>query len=46
MKTGPFTEGTDLFSKGDLVYSRRIGGRPIIYPTAKDNEIIIDNPSV
>jgi hypothetical protein len=33
----PFTEGTDLF-KGDLVYSRRIGGRPIIYPTAKDNE--------
>jgi hypothetical protein len=40
-----FTEGTDLFSKGDLVYSRRIGGRPIIYPTAKDNEIIIDNPS-
>jgi hypothetical protein len=44
MKTDP-TEGTDLFSKGDLVYSRRIGGRPIIYPTAKDNEIIIDNPS-
>lgn len=25
-----FTEGTDLFSKGDLVYSRRIGGSPII----------------
>ena len=23
-----FTEGTDLFSKGDLVYSRRIGGSP------------------
>jgi hypothetical protein len=27
MKTDLFTEGTDLFSKGDLVYSRRIGGR-------------------
>jgi hypothetical protein len=38
-----FTEGTDLFSKGDLVYSRRIGG-PINYP-ATENEIIIDNPS-
>lgn len=25
-----FTEGTELFSKGDLVYSRRIGGYPII----------------
>jgi Domain of unknown function (DUF5916)/Carbohydrate family 9 binding domain-like len=23
-----FTEGTDLFSKGNLFYSRRIGGRP------------------
>jgi hypothetical protein len=40
-----FTEGTDLFSKGDLVYSRRIGGRPIIHPTATENETIIDNPS-
>jgi Domain of unknown function (DUF5916)/Carbohydrate family 9 binding domain-like len=25
-----FTEGTDLFSKGDLFYSRRIGGNPRI----------------
>jgi hypothetical protein len=40
-----FTEGTDLFSKGDLVYSRRIGGRPVNYPTAAANETIIDNPS-
>jgi hypothetical protein len=39
----PFFTGTDLFSKGDLVYSRRIG-RPL-YPTATENEIIIDNPS-
>jgi hypothetical protein len=25
-----FTEGTDLFSKGNLFYSRRIGGKPIV----------------
>ncbi|MFV8344812.1 DUF5916 domain-containing protein [Flavobacterium sp. ZB4P13] len=40
-----FTEGTDLFSKGNLVYSRRIGGNPIHYPTAAANEEIIDNPA-
>jgi hypothetical protein len=36
-----FTEGTDLFSKGDLFYSRRIGGEPSTYPeTASDEEVI------
>jgi hypothetical protein len=40
-----FTEGTDLFSKGNLLYSRRIGGRPSIYPTTTDAETIIDNPA-
>jgi hypothetical protein len=40
-----FTEGTDLFSKGNLVYSRRIGGNPINYPTASITERIIDNPA-
>ncbi|MFV8371110.1 DUF5916 domain-containing protein [Flavobacterium sp. LB2P74] len=40
-----FTEGTDLFSKGNLVYSRRIGGNPINYPTAAADEEIIDNPA-
>jgi hypothetical protein len=25
-----FTEGTDLFSKGNLLYSRRIGGKPLL----------------
>ena len=40
-----FTEGTDLFSKGSLLYSRRIGGRPTNYPTTAANEEIIDNPS-
>ncbi|HSN49083.1 MAG TPA: DUF5916 domain-containing protein, partial [Flavobacterium sp.] len=40
-----FTEGTDLFSKGNLLYSRRIGGNPINYPITAPNEEIIDNPS-
>jgi hypothetical protein len=40
-----FTEGTDLFNKGNLFYSRRIGGSPSIYPTTASNEEIIDNPS-
>ncbi|TDE01881.1 DUF5916 domain-containing protein [Flavobacterium sandaracinum] len=40
-----FTEGTDLFSKGNLVYSRRIGGNPINYPSPQANEEIIDNPA-
>ncbi|WNB18589.1 DUF5916 domain-containing protein [Marivirga arenosa] len=33
-----FTEGTELFSKGDLFYSRRIGGRPSSEVEAGDNE--------
>ena len=40
-----FTEGTDLFSKGNLLYSRRIGGSPTNYPTASSTETIIDNPA-
>lgn len=40
-----FTEGTDLFNKGNLLYSRRIGASPSIYPTTASNEKIIDNPS-
>jgi hypothetical protein len=41
-----FTEGTDLFSKGDLFYSRRIGGSPIDYPTIdEDEEEVIETPS-
>ena len=40
-----FTEGTDLFNKGNLLYSRRIGASPSIYPTTASNEEIIDNPS-
>ena len=38
-----FTEGTDLFSKGNLLYSRRIGGSPSKFPTLATNEEIINN---
>lgn len=44
-----FTEGTELFSKGNLFYSRRIGGQPIHYYNAasqlQSGETITKNPS-
>jgi Domain of unknown function (DUF5916)/Carbohydrate family 9 binding domain-like len=40
-----FTEGTDLFSKGNLLYSRRIGGRPTGEVTLASNEEITETPS-
>ncbi|WP_264565472.1 DUF5916 domain-containing protein [Flavobacterium sp. N3904] len=42
---GFFTEGTDLFSKGNIFYSRRIGGPPAYTPVTKTEEEIIDNPA-
>ncbi len=45
-----FTEGTELFNKGGLFYSRRVGGRPIAYYDAFDEadeekgEELIENP--
>lgn len=43
-----FTEGTELFSKGGIFYSRRIGGRPRDYYTVLQNleegEEIVRNP--
>ncbi|HVG14038.1 MAG TPA: DUF5916 domain-containing protein, partial [Chitinophagaceae bacterium] len=43
-----FTEGTELFSKGNLFYSRRIGARPIhyydVYESIKPNEEVKKNP--
>ncbi len=43
-----FTEGTELFTKGRLFYSRRIGGRPIAFNDAyedlDDDETVVDNP--
>lgn len=44
-----FTEGTELFSKGNLFYSRRIGGTPIRYSAAYENlntnEEVVHNPT-
>ena len=45
-----FTEGTELFNKGDLFYSRRVGGRPIKFFEAYNNAVdsleeVIDNPT-
>jgi hypothetical protein len=44
-----FTEGTELFSKGNLFYSRRIGGSPIheydVYNNLDSNETVIKNPT-
>lgn len=43
-----FTEGTELFNKGDLFYSRRVGGTPLRYHEVADQlsegELIVDNP--
>lgn len=43
-----FTEGTELFNKGGLFYSRRVGGTPIgyydAYSATTDNEIVTENP--
>lgn len=40
-----FTEGTDLFNKGGLLYSRRIGGNPSVYAYSDDENITIKNPT-
>lgn len=44
-----FTEGTELFNKAGLFYSRRIGGTPIgyydVYNQIADNETVSSNPA-
>ncbi len=44
-----FKEGTELFSKGDLFYSRRIGGEPKhywdVYSQLSNGETVSKNPS-
>jgi hypothetical protein len=44
-----FTEGTELFNKGNFFYSRRIGGTPLHlskpYQLAGVNDTILKNPS-
>jgi len=38
-----FTEGTELFNKGDLFYSRRIGGQPLRYYDVQDTSGAADH---
>jgi hypothetical protein len=42
-----FTEGSEIFGKGDIFYSRRIGGQPEGYynVATNKNEIIKNNPA-
>jgi hypothetical protein len=44
-----FMEGTELFNKGDIFYSRRIGGTPhllkAVYDMTGENEVITRNPA-
>jgi hypothetical protein len=44
-----FTEGTELFNKADLFYSRRIGGRPVnswsVEDQLEENEVVEQNPA-
>lgn len=44
-----FTEGTELFGKGDIFYSRRIGGVPRYFGAVqydlRDGEVVAENPS-
>jgi hypothetical protein len=40
-----FTEGTDLFNKGNLLYSRRIGETPRLNPKLNENESFSNYPS-
>ena len=43
-----FTEGTELFNKGNLFYSRRVGGQPLHYGDVENqissNEEVVKNP--
>jgi len=43
-----FTEGVELFNKGNFFYSRRVGGQPINYYNIEttDNDSIVENPIV
>lgn len=44
-----FTEGTELFNRGNLLYTRRIGGTPLHYYDVQDsihfNEHLLTNPT-
>lgn len=43
-----FTEGLELFDKGDIFYTRRIGGRPLgffeVYDGLAEGDVVVSNP--
>lgn len=43
-----FTEGTEIFNKGNIFYSRRLGGKPdgydYVYERLDTNEVVSENP--
>ncbi len=43
-----FTEGIDLFSKGNILYTRRIGGNPSLKASnlTNNNEVVNEEPAV
>ncbi|GAA4971084.1 DUF5916 domain-containing protein [Algibacter aquimarinus] len=40
-----FTEGVDLFNKGNLFFSRRVGNAPVSRPELNENEKFVDYPN-
>ena len=40
-----FTEGTELFNKSRLFYSRRIGDSPSLSPNPSESEIVTESPA-
>ncbi len=40
-----FTEGIELFNKGNLLYTRRIGGAPTVSPQLGVNEVLEELPN-
>ena len=40
-----FTEGTELFNKSNLFYSRRIGDSPTLTPNVGEHEQVLESPS-
>ena len=44
-----FTEGTELFNKGNIFYSKRIGSQPKdiwnVYDVLEDSEEVVENPA-
>lgn len=40
-----FTEGTELFNKGSMFYSRRVGGEPSLSPNVSQDETLVESPA-